>query len=123
MRPDRIDKKMDDQLTMFIVDVMRHDEVENVDGILQLINNSTNIGWRRAWPHDFTEEEVVYGLRLLLERKLVRPLIYSEETNQIVDWRGRGLPTLDIKNLWFRITELGWNAWERWQPPEEPVGT
>jgi hypothetical protein len=110
---------MDEQLTMFIVDVMRHDEVENVDGILQLINNSTSIGWRAAWPHDFTEEEIIKGLRMLLEGKMVRPLIYDEVSKQIVDWRGSSSPSLDLRNLWFRITELGWKKWQQWIPPEE----
>jgi len=110
----------DDQLMMFIVDVMRHDEVENVDGILQLINNSTNIGWRSSWPHDFTEWEVIKGLQMLLDRKMIRPLIYDKESKQIVDWKGSDLPRLELSEMWFRITELGWNKWEQWKPPELP---
>jgi hypothetical protein len=108
-----------DLLAMFVLDVMRYDEVESVDGILQLINNTTNIGWRTAWPHDFTEEEIIKGLEVLLAKRMIRPLTYDEQSKEIIDWRGPGLPPLKLTDMWFRITELGWKEWEHWTPPKE----
>jgi len=106
------------QLPMLIVDVLRYDIGENVTGILELINNETNIGWRKCWSHDFTEQEIISGLKDLLQKKFVRPLYEDHEAKEISDWDG-AVDWEKLDSFRFRITELGWKMWEKWNPPKE----
>ena len=55
-------------LPMFVIDVLRYDVGGTTKGILELINQDTNIGWRKCWPHDFTETEIVSALKDLLNK-------------------------------------------------------
>jgi len=104
---------------MFIIDVMRYDEAENVTSIINMINDNQNIGWRRHWAHDFTREEIIKGLRKLLEMKLVRPLTYNSVSGELIDSNEAVDFSMNSEDLWFRITELGWRMWEKWNPPED----
>jgi hypothetical protein len=61
------------QIGMFIIDVLRYD-VEAIPSILKLLNDDGSLGWRFAWPHDFTIEEVKQTLEELLQKDLVLPL-------------------------------------------------
>ena len=111
--------EINEHLLMFIIDVLRYDVGETVQGILELINDDTNIGWRRCWPHDFTEGEVLAGLKVLSEKKLVRPLFDDPITNHLVDWDDPLDFNGPLDKFRFRITELGWTRWNKWNPPEE----
>ena len=102
---------------MFIIDVIRYDECENLESILNMINDDTNIGWRNFWPHDFTEEEIKDGLRTLLNCLLIRPIRYDGSINALTDW-SEAVDFAEINDFWFRITELGWKKWEQWEPPK-----
>src|SRR5437899_12546210 len=60
------------QLPMFILDVLRHDDVEQLPSILKMMNNAGCIGWRGCWPRDFTREEVIPALESLIRLGRVR---------------------------------------------------
>ncbi len=107
-------------LEMFIVDVMRHGEIEQVSGILQLLNSRSCIGWRIFWPRDFTAEEVVATLEHLLQKGMVHLLIHDERRRELVDATPESVDLrAEWPTLWFRLTPKGREAWESWEPPKE----
>jgi hypothetical protein len=103
---------------MFILDVMRHDEIENVPAIVNMLNDFETIGWRDHWPEDFTSSEVVGGIRELLSLKLIRALVYDGEAGRLIDSQ-TPVDIEDAENVWFRITELGWQVLAQWDPPAQ----
>jgi hypothetical protein len=105
-------------LSMFILDVLRHD-IEAVPSIVNLLNNRGSIGWRNFWAHDFTEKEVTWALENLLQRGLVKPLRYDEILKELVAVQEVESIRGNIDSLWFMLTERGLQAWERWVPPGE----
>jgi hypothetical protein len=107
------------ELPMCVLDVLRHDVIEDMHGILNLINNDGCIGWREFWPHDFTEAEVLEALRELDAEGFVQTLRESEK-------HGGGFVALarqsaelrdNAPGLWFHLTPAGRRRWETWNPP------
>jgi hypothetical protein len=110
---------IDSDLTMFVLDVLRHD-IENLESVLRLLNSATSIGWRAFWPHDFTVDEVVPVLNRLLDEGLIRQL--AEERGVLV-LREQAVPIVaGTERIWFQITDDALQIWERWEPPTEVHG-
>jgi hypothetical protein len=109
-----------DRIQMFILDVLRHDVIEQVTSILKLLNSDGGIGWRDLWPHDFTPSEVIPALVELVSAGYIRALREHETSDQLVEIR---LSELDISRdqdiLWFGLTDEGYRAWDRWEPPRQ----
>ena len=104
-------------LPMFILDVLRHDEAEQLRSILSLLNNAGCIGWRDCWPRDFTSEDVIPVLAELVRLGQVRLLAEGPGD----DLTPRELTEVnisqDLDKLWFELTESGRQAWAQWEPP------
>lgn len=45
-------------LRMFLLDVLRHDEIEQASSMVTILNDVDCMGWREFWPHDFTVNEI-----------------------------------------------------------------
>lgn len=106
------------QLPMFVVDVLRYD-IEQVPSITKLLNNTGSIGWRKFWPHDFTDKEVVGALGRLCNEGLVEVLVYDPQLKELVV--GKGQPDFEgrLVENWFRLNDAGRRKWEEWRPPTE----
>lgn len=118
-----IDKNMiapvHDQIRMFILDVLRHDVIEQVPSILKLLNNDGGIGWREFWPHDFTVDEVVPALEGLVRAGYVRALREQGSGDQLVPVCSLELDIgRDQDTLWFELTDEGRRVWGQWEPPQ-----
>ncbi|MCS7272492.1 MAG: hypothetical protein NZ703_15520, partial [Gemmataceae bacterium] len=81
-------------LPMFVLDVLRHDAIEQLSSIVKMLNNVGCIGWRDCWPHDFTVEEIVPVLEQLVRDGLVDVLRESEAGNEVVPV---SIETVDLK--------------------------
>jgi hypothetical protein len=103
-------------LEMFVVDVMRHDVIENVPAILKMINDDGCIGWREFWPQDFTVIEVTTALKRLAGYGHVDVLEEIGGEVSRVD-PGRFNPENDYSQFWFTLTDTGKSRWEHWDPP------
>jgi hypothetical protein len=109
-----------DPTSMFVLDVLRHDDMEQIDSILKLMNNTGCIGWRFTRDSDFQVDEVAARLRVLLEGGYVAS--YKESTTKpyknvpveasSIDWKMIG-------RIWFSITPKGTDAWAAWSPPRD----
>lgn len=112
------DKAISD-VGMFIIDVLRHDDIENINSIINLLNDDGCIGWRCFRSEDFTKTEILEQLAELIQRGLVTAL--HENRQEAGDY---SLVTIqDITDtadsIWFALTEAGWQAWNTWSPPQE----
>lgn len=107
----------DRQLDMFVLDVLRHDAAEQVSSIVRLLNDTTCIGWRQFWPHDFAGSEVVPALLDLERSGLVRALREGEEDGQLVPIASGQLDPSEADEVWFALTDKGRRLWEQWEPP------
>lgn len=104
-------------LDMFVLDVLRHDVVEQVSSIVRLLNDRTCIGWRQFWPHDISSSEVVPALLDLERSGLVRALQETEGKDQLVPIPSGQLDASYAEVVWFALTEKGRRLWEEWEPP------
>lgn len=110
-------------LKMFILDVLRHDVVEQIPSILKLLNNRSSLGWRGFWPHDFNADEVVPALKELIRDGAINACAEDEsgELQPLIPEQVEA--EQDEGRLWFGITEKGRKLWNQWEPPtlEDPV--
>ncbi|MEX2139578.1 MAG: hypothetical protein WD894_09975 [Pirellulales bacterium] len=105
-------------LRMFILDVIRHDGLEQVSGMVELLNDRNCIGWREFWPRDFTAEEIWMQLKHLCKQGLIDALIEQAPEFDLVSLDSAKLDALaDSNQLWFALTDAGRRAWEQWAPP------
>jgi hypothetical protein len=104
---------------MFIVDVLKYD-IENVPSLLRLLNNRGFIGWRRFREQDFSSEEVISGLQVLVRAGMILVLSEDMHSGCLVDDRDTEHLEERIDSLWFKVTRKGMKAWEKWTPPPEP---
>lgn len=104
-------------LGMFILDVLRHDEIESLQSIVSLLNDEGVIGWRRFWPHDFSYNEVLDEIMLLIRSKYV--VAFREEsggtTLRVIQSPSEIIANADA--IWFSLSEKGQEVWEAWDPP------
>jgi hypothetical protein len=108
-------------LSMFILDVMRYDDAENVSAIVAMLNDqSGSIGWREYWLHDFTREEVIWAMEELIAQKMVQALREDAARVELVETRNVNL-NKDSDELWFALTKAGEQAWQKWIPPKAIV--
>lgn len=98
---------------MFILDVLRYD-AEDFESLVRLLNDDSSIGWRDCWPSDFSAEDVSQALRTLVSRGLVETLV---ERQGVLTPGGE---LVDVKPVWYRVTQQGLQAWESWTPPKAP---
>jgi hypothetical protein len=112
------------EVPLCVLDVLRHDVIEDLRGILNLMNNDGCIGWRELWPHDFTEEEVMKALRELDAEGLVLTL-RERTTEEGFDELPRQSAELrdNVPGLWFHLTPEGRRKWDAWEPPISAADT
>lgn len=107
-----------DQLSMFILDVLRHDDVEQLSSILKLLNNDGCVGWRQFWPRDFTSEEVIPSLEGLVRSGYATVLRVGESTDELIPVPFEKLNVRsDQQSLWFALADEGRALWRQWEPP------
>lgn len=104
------------QVGMFVIDVLR-DDIETISLIINRLNNGGSLGWRFAWPHDFTVMEIIQALKELIEKDLVTPLREDEDLGKIVYCDEDEDIWDNIDFLWFELTERGRQAWNNWDDP------
>ncbi len=116
---DKQELTFETHLPMFILDVLRHDVIEQVANIVKMLNDDGCIGWRDCWPHDFSPEDVVPALRELVREGFIEPLREDESGNQVIPVPSAELNwERDHDVLWFSLTEKGRNRWSNWEPPK-----
>jgi len=106
-------------VTMFILDVLRHDVIEPFPSILRMLNNAGCIGWREFWPHDFAADEILPELERLVQAGFLS--VHRENPNGSgylpVDAEGFSGAPDECESLWFALTDQGRDAWDHWDPP------
>ena len=105
------------QLRMFILDVLRHDDIESLSSVLNMLNNPGCIGWRVFWPDDFTANEVVPELRGLATEGLIKARQETGDGDQLVPISPEQIS--QDESIWFALTDRGREMWDAWTPPTE----
>ena len=109
-----------DNLCMFVRDVLRHDVIEQLSSILNLINNDGGVGWRDQWPRDFESQEVIRALRRLVALGDVVVVRVRTDRGGYDDDLDADPETFPIdENTWFHLTPRGWASLEQWTPPPD----
>lgn len=99
-------------LHMIVLSIL-HDDIEDVSSIMLHIPS-----WRRYWPRDFTEPEIIVALRLLLEAGWIRALALGRSPtghSELFDVEVAQTSEEAIRNYWFLPTDSGRDTWRRWR--------
>lgn len=104
-----------DNLLMFIIDVLRHDEYEQLEHIVSLLNSGDCFGWNDHWPSDFCADEVQAALKDLVARGDVAALV--EDANSRETLVTAPPDVTDPAVLWYSLNRKGRARWEEWTPP------
>ncbi|HQU43730.1 MAG: hypothetical protein B7Z73_01250 [Planctomycetia bacterium 21-64-5] len=103
---------------MFVLDVLRHDAVEQVSSIVRLLNDTSGcVGWREFWPRDFTTTEVVSALVALEHDGHVRALRESSTEDDLLAVPSGQLDSSACEETWFALTADGRRLLDEWDPP------
>ena len=107
-------------LRMFVLDVLRHDEAENIHSIVNMLNDYHTVGWRDHWPREFSQNDVLTVLPSLLIEELIWIGEYNSSEDAIVQsHRAFPLPSsVNLEEIWFGLTSKGRMAIESWKPPQ-----
>lgn len=102
-------------LEMFVLDVLRHDDLEPVSSLVRMLNDRSCIGWRDRWPHDFTADEVQAALKELVEQGRV-DLLKEDAEGEL---QPASYEDVNAANdtVWYRLTMAGSAALAQWDPP------
>src|SRR5437016_3795489 len=104
--------RLDKNLPMFVVDVLRHDVIEQIPSIVNMLNNHGCIGWRDCWPRDFTAQDVIRALRHLADEGYVDVLREPDSGDTVEPTTVKDLDIREERQkLWFALTEDGRRAW------------
>jgi hypothetical protein len=101
------------ELKMFIIDVLQHDEIEQLTSIINMLNDNGCIGWRKFWPSGFNKKEVIETLKFMLQHEWVEVL---DEDCQIKVGKWN-LESVNWESVWFKCTTKGKQEWDSWTPP------
>jgi len=102
-------------IQMCVADVMQDDEIENIDSIIRMLNNTTESSWRAARGKEFVAAEVVAAINELLVAGMVTPCADESGSGYCapikVDKVGTAFP---IEALSFHLEQSGRDAVKDW---------
>ena len=104
-------------LEMFVLDVLRHDDIEPFASIVRMLNDDGCIGWRDQWPHDFQTGEVQSALEDVIQQGWVE-VLHENGAGELAPMDpGTPLKPDGLAEYWFRLTSEGRAVWGEWNPP------
>ncbi len=113
------DIQHNEQLKMFILDILHYD-YESIPHLIHGLNGDA-LGWRDFWHRDFSLDDVLPRLESLLSEGLVMAFREDGETGNVmpsVEVQKLGETQGDYHDLWFGLTNKGWQKWYEWELPE-----
>lgn len=107
-------------LDLYVLDAVA-DDIEDLEGILRILNSEAAIGWKDEWGRLFEREELVTALSRLVRKDAVRVLVLSDDGKYLTDWPRGALPPTSYGDVYFAMTERGRLMHASWEPvlPDE----
>jgi hypothetical protein len=102
-------------LDLYVLDSLAND-IEDLEGILRMLNSDSALGWTKAWGRPFAREEVVGALSRLVVRDAVRVLVLTDDGKSLTDWPRGELPPASYGDVYFAMTERGRLLHSVWEP-------
>lgn len=100
---------------LYVLDSLAND-IEDLDGILRMLNSNTALGWMKAWGRAFEREEIVGALSRLVTKDAVRVLVLTDDGKSLTDWPRGALPPASYGDVYFAMTERGRLLHSSWEP-------
>lgn len=100
---------------MFVLDALAND-IEDLDGIIRMLNSDTALGWVAEWGRSFRREEVVEALSRLIMRDFVTALILHSDGRSLQKLPAMTLPPLSYDEAYFSMTDRGRLLHSSWEP-------
>lgn len=104
-----------DSLDLYVLDALA-DDIEDLEGMLRILNSDTAIGWKKEWGRRFEREEIVTALSRLVLKDAVRVLVLSGDGKYLTDWPRGALPPGSYGDVYFGMTERGRLLHSSWDP-------
>lgn len=103
---------------MYVLDVLSYDEIEPIDSIVKLLNDTESFGYRDCVDRDFTAEQVIPLLRDLVLGGYVTAWTGNDEDDYLdpVDFY-QLTEDADYDDIWFHREPLGTKVLWEWEPP------
>lgn len=100
----------------YVLDALAND-IEDLEGILRMLNSDTPLGWYRERGCRFQREEVVEALCRTIRGREVRGYLLHESGTELVPLAEGELPSLSFDEAWFEMTDRGRLRHADWRPP------
>jgi hypothetical protein len=97
-------------------------DLEDLEGILRILNSPSELGWRDQHPAEFTRDEVVPALLRAIGDGTVEACVYSDSERALVGVGENVVPNGPFDHMWFRLTRRGRMVLDAWKPPPLPGG-
>src|SRR2546430_16557066 len=92
-------------LPLLVADMLQ-DDIESVSSLIKMLNDR-DVGWRHYWGTDFTPDDVIRGLRELINQDWAQVLVYDPVQRELVPGELSGTDDLASEEIWYRLTKTG----------------
>jgi hypothetical protein len=100
---------------LYVLDALSND-MENIDGVLRMLNSDSVLSWKREWGHEFSRLDVVTALSRLVRDDMVRVLVPDDTGTALRELPATTMPSSDYDGAYFAITGRGRMIHAAWDP-------
>jgi hypothetical protein len=100
---------------LYVMDTLAND-LEDLEGVLRMLNSDTVLGWHREWGRKFQRKDVVEALSRLIRNDMVQAYVLSEDGKSLEVLPPQTLPPGSYDDAYFGLRPHGRIAHQNWEP-------
>ena len=103
---------------LYVLDSLAND-IEDLEGILRMLNSNTELGWATEWGRPFQREELVTALSRLVTKGYVQVFALAADGKSLEPLAPTVLPPGTYQDTYFGMTDRGRLIHRNWDPNVE----
>lgn len=103
------------QLDLYVLDTLAND-IENLEGILRMLNSDTVVGWHAEWGRPFDRTEVITALSRLIRNEMIQAYALRHDGKALEALPAGQLPSGSYDEAYFGMMPRGRLTHENWDP-------
>lgn len=110
--------KQETKPDLYVLDTLAND-LENLEGIMRMLNSDTVLGWHREWGRHFERKEIVEALSRLVRTDMIQVYVLSEDGKALEALPPQQLPLSSYDDAYFGLRPRGRMTHSNWEPDVE----